>query len=56
MKNLALGCVNGNEKCCCAAEDFFSPPNEEKVKQFFTYMRQRDAILPEQRAKWTKKV
>ena len=56
MKNLALSCVNGGEKCCRAAEEFFSPPNEEKVKQFLTYMRKRDDILPLQRAQWTKKV
>ena len=56
MKNLTLACVNGDSKCCCAAETFFSSPNEEKVKTFFTYMRQRESILPEQRAKWTKKV
>lgn len=55
MKNLSLSCINGDEKCCCAAHDFFSSPNEEKVKQFLTYMRKRDDILPAQRAKWTKK-
>lgn len=56
MKNISLSCVNGNEKCCCDTKSFFSPPNEEKVKQFFTYMRQRDTVLPDQRSKWTKKV
>lgn len=55
MKNLTLSCVNGDQKCCRATNDFFSSPNEEKVKSFLTYMRQRDSILPEQRAKWTKK-
>lgn len=56
MRNLALSCINGDEKCCCAAESFFSPPNEDKVMKFFTYMRKRESILPEERAKWTKKV
>lgn len=56
MKNISLSCISGNKKCCCDIEKFFSSPNEDKVKQFFTYMRKRDSILPEQRSKWTKKV
>lgn len=55
MKNISLSCTFGNDKSGVAVEEFFSPSNEENVLKFLTYMRKRDDILPQQRAKWVKK-
>ena len=53
MRNIILACINTNPRCVADLEKFFSSPNEENVKKFFTYMRNRDAILPAKKAVWT---
>jgi hypothetical protein len=52
MRDLIHTCVHHNDKCCNSLKAFFSPPNEVKVLEFFNYMRSRDTILPDLRAKW----
>jgi hypothetical protein len=52
MRNIILACINTNPRCIADLEKFFSSPNEEAVNKFFTYMRNRDTILPTKKAQW----
>lgn len=53
MRNIILASINNNTKCINDMKKYFETPNEETVKKFFTYMRNRDSILPAQKAAWT---
>jgi hypothetical protein len=52
MRNIILACINNNQKCIANLDTFFASPNEEVVKKFLTYMRNRDTILPVKKAVW----
>ena len=53
MRNIVLASINNNTKCIADLNKFFDTPNEETVKKFFTYMRNRTATLPAKKAAWT---
>jgi len=53
MRNLTLSTINNNSKSIQELNAYFSPPNEQVVKNFFTYMRSRQAIIPPQKQQWT---
>lgn len=53
MRNITLASINNNPKCIADLDKFFASPNEETVKKFFIYMRNRDATLPAKKAVWT---
>jgi hypothetical protein len=52
MRNIILACINNNQNCIDELNVFFSSPNEETVKKFFIYMRNRHTTLPEKKAIW----
>lgn len=51
MRNIILTTINNNAKCIYDLYQFFSNGNEEEVKKFLTYMRNRD--LTQEKQKWT---
>ena len=53
MRNIILASINNNSKCIDELNNFFQSPNEENVKKFFIYMRNRHITLPPQKAMWT---
>ena len=53
MRDIILSSINDNQRCIASLKAFFESPNEESVKKFLTYMRNRDTILPAKRAAWT---
>lgn len=53
MRNIILASINNNQKCIADLNKFFSSPNEETVKKFFTYIRNREQTLPPKKAQWT---
>lgn len=54
MRNIILATINNNQKCISDLCTYFSVGNEEEVKRFLTYMRNRD--LTEEKNKWTPQV
>lgn len=52
MRNIILSCINNNKNCIEELNQFFQSPNEETVKKFFTYMRNRHITLPPKKAIW----
>lgn len=56
MRDIILCSINDKETCKMCLCEFFSSPNEEKVKQFLTYMRSRHMLLPQQKAIWNNAV
>jgi len=53
MRNITLATINNSDKSIQELSTYFNPPNEEVVKNFFTYMRSRNVILPPQKQQWT---
>jgi hypothetical protein len=53
MRNITLASINNNQKCIADLNRYFSSPNEEVVKNFLTYMRNRENTLPFKKAQWT---
>jgi len=50
MRNIILATINNNQKCINDLNMFFSSNNDE-VKKFLTYMRNRD--LSQEKNKWS---
>lgn len=52
MRNITLVSINDNGKCVTDLQQFFNVGNEDRMKKFFTYMRNREGTLPAQKAMW----
>lgn len=52
MNNIILASIQNKAKSISELKEFFTTGNEDKIKEFLTYMRTRD--LTEEKAKWKK--
>ena len=52
MNNIILASIQNKAKSISELKEFFATGNEDKIKEFFNYMRTRD--LTEEKAKWKK--
>jgi len=52
MNNIIMACIVQKESAINELNTFFSEGNEENIKNFFIYMRNRDLVY--ERSRWTK--
>lgn len=50
MRNIILATINNNERCIEDLDIFFRDHNNDEVKKFLVYMRNRD--LTQEKEKW----
>lgn len=53
MRSIILVSTTNNENELVKLKEFFSISNSDNVKAFFTYMRERKALLNVEKKKWT---
>lgn len=54
MRNISLSFLQKNKACLNELNKFFQQENNDKVKDFLTYMRNRKSLLETERQKWNK--